>query len=153
MNSLITPALMLEIQERAAIGQSLRQIQEWLANQGIKYSHVSISRVIKKQRKQRETLSQEILRPLLEKQLTNDLDILAAMIEECQTTIKLAKAKGDERLKLHAMDRMDKFLRMSFKVKGIETEDDANTAVDADYNEVLTRFDWKVKEDSTDNKD
>lgn len=147
MHSLITPELALAIQERSAIGQSLRQIQEWLLNdQGIKYSHVSISRLISRTHKKREKMSQEILRPLLEKQLTNDLDILSSMIEECQTTIKLAKAKGDERLKLHAMDRMDKFLRMSFKVKGINADDEKDTAVEADYNEVLTKFDWKVKE-------
>lgn len=137
---------MLEIQERSAIGHSLRQIQEWLATQGIKYSHVSISRVVKKNRTERHELTKEILRPLLEKQLTNDLDILAAMIQECQTTITLAKADGDERLKLNAMDRMEKFLRMSFKVKGIETDDEKDSAVETDYNEVLTRFDWKDKD-------
>lgn len=147
MNSLITPEIMLEIQERSATGHSLRQIQDWLAKQGIKYSHVSISRVIKKSRQARHEITTDILRPLLKEHLTNDMDILSNMIAECQTTIDIAKTKGDQRLKLNAMDRMEKFLKMSFKLKGINTDDEANQAVETDYNEVLERFDWKVKEE------
>ena len=146
MNTSITPAIMLEIQERAAIGFSLRDIQSWLAEQGIVYSHVSISRVIKKQRIGRQELSQEILRPILTAHLTNDMEILADMMRECQVTIEMAKKKGDQRLKLLAMARMKEFLAMSFKVKGVETED-SSPEESVDYNEVITRFDWKKKDE------
>lgn len=146
MNQLITPQLMLQIQERSAMGHSLRDIQEWLSTQGITYSHVSISRIIKKQRTMRQELSTEILRPILAAQLTNDLDILADMIKECQQTIELAKTKGDQRLKLLAMARMKEFLVISFKVKGVDTDDNQSEDT-ADYREVVTRLDWKVKEE------
>lgn len=148
MNSLITPEIMLEIQERSAIGHSLRDIKEWLLKEKqISYSRVSISRVINKQRAMRKELTEEIMRPILAEKINNDLEILDAMIEECKATISMAKVKGDQRLKLGAMDRMDKFLRLSFKVKGIETEDTKDQAVETDYNEIITRFDWKNKDE------
>ena len=146
MNELITPELMLDIQERAAIGHSTRQISEWLMSLGINYSHVSVSRVINKSRKSRAKLSEEIMRPILEKQLGNNVAILADMMAECQKTIELAKTNGDERLKMLAMSRMKDFLTLAFKVNGVATDDTENNDDSTDYHEMISRFDFKNKD-------
>lgn len=155
MNTKITPEIMLAIQERAAMGHSLREISKWLKDKhDIVYSHISVKKVIDKNRKMRHEISQEILKPILEKRLTTDLDILESAIKECQDTIELAKSKGDQKMKMAALDRLDKFLRLSFKVKGIETEDSEAEELDLDYNKIMQDFSFieskKSKKDDQD---
>ena len=148
MNTLITPEIMFEIQERSAASHSTREIQAWLASLGIKYSHVSISRVINKHRKARYEITESIMRPILEKQIHNDLDILQEMIMLCRETIRLAEIKKDKRLVLATMARMKEFLTLSFKVKGISTDDESDKKDDSiDYDEVIHRFDFTKKEE------
>lgn len=141
MNTKITPEIMLAIQERSAIGHSLRDISKWLKTaHNIDYSHLSVKRVVDKQRKERYVLSEEILRPILEKRLTSDMDMLDKALAECLLTIDLAKSKGDQKLKMQALDRLDKFLRISFKVKGVPVDDNDDIQAENDISKLVADF-------------
>jgi hypothetical protein len=146
--SKLTPQIILEIQERSAAGISLRDTQTWLLeSKGITYSHVSISRLLKRRRSTRTEMAEQTIKPLIEKLLTNDLNIMEGIIADCQATIDIAKKKGDQRLKLQAIGQMKQLLELSFKIKGINTEEE-KPVESVDYNEIIHRFDWKKKDEN-----
>lgn len=139
----ITPELQLEIQNRAAVGWSARQISDWLHNEhGIKYSHVSVNRRIKKYRSERKQYSEEILKPYLEKTLTADLELLDEIIKDARKVLKDAQKVGEPRLVLSAIDRLDKLLNTRRKFVGIDDKDDDTETVDINYKEMAERFNF-----------
>lgn len=140
----ITPDLQLEIQNRAAVGWSARQISDWLlAEKGIKYSHVSVARRIKRSRSERKQYSEEILKPYLEKTLTSDLDLLEEIIRDARKVLKEAQKSVEPRLVLAAIDRLDKLLNTRRKFCGIDDSEDDNTeTLDINYKEMAERFNF-----------
>ncbi len=70
------------------------------------------------------------------------MDILDAAIKDCQNTIEFAKTKKDQALLLRALDRLDKFLRISFKVKGINADNNDDIQVENDYSKLTADFDF-----------
>jgi len=135
----------IQICNKAAIGQSNRQISKWLLEEHkITYSYVSVHKLVKKHAEKQKELSEELLRPILSKRLNKDVEILENMIKECETTIKQARADDDKILVLKAIDRLTKLVAISFKVNGINTEDkDEVKEKEIDYNEVIHRFDFR----------
>lgn len=140
----ITPDILLEMQNRAAVGWSTRQISEWLMKEkGIKYSHISVAKRIKKSRSERKQYSEEILKPYLEKTLTSDLDLLDEIIKDARKVLKDAQKGNEPRLVLSAIDRLDKLLNTRRKFCGIEDKDEDSTeTVDINYKEIADRFNF-----------
>ncbi len=143
MNKDITPEIMLAIQDRSAIGHSCRQIRDWLLKEyNITYSYVSVSKVINKSRSIRQQISEDILRPILEKRLTNDMEILDEALSDCRETIAFAKKNKDKALLLKSLDRLDKFLRISFKVKGVAVDDTDEIGEATGFKEMSKKFNF-----------
>lgn len=142
MQKQLDPHLVLDIQNKAAMGWSYRQIQDWLlAQHQIKYSHVSIGRCVKKAISQRKQYTEEILKPYLEKSLTSDLDLLEDLIRDANRIKKDALKNNEPRLALAATDRLTKLVDIRLKMSGAHKEDTSTIeTIEIDWREMKDKF-------------
>lgn len=113
----LSPELQLACEAKITEGKTLREISKWLLDEhNVSYSYVSLSRLIKRKSETRKEMADAIIKPFMEKTLASDLELLENSLAELREIIKKAKKPLD---KLRAYDRLDKFLKLSFKVKGI----------------------------------
>lgn len=137
----LEPEMVLEITNKAAMGWSYRQIQDWLMKQhNIKYSHVSIGRCVQKSIRKRKEYTEDILKPYLEKSLTSDLELLQDLIRDANKIKKDAMKTGEHRLALSATDRLTKLVDMRLKMSGAHKEDTIIETVDTDWQEIQTKY-------------
>lgn len=141
LQKMLAPEMVLEIQNKAAMGWSYRQIQDWLMTQHkIKYSHVSIGRCVKKALSQRRQYTEEILKPYLEKSLTSDLDLLEDLIKDANRIKKDAMKSGEHRLALAATDRLTKLVDIRLKMSGAHKESSSQETIEIDWKEMKEKF-------------
>lgn len=114
------------IAKRSA-GMPLRQLAQWLSEtHGIHYSHITLMRFLDRMGLARKALTEQIITPFVEKSLQSDVEILEASVARLRDLAKRAKEAGNLEEELKIMDRINKFLTLSFKVKGIGVEDKVN---------------------------
>ena len=145
----IEPNMVLEITNKSALGWSFRQISDWLMKaHKIKYSHVSVARVVRQNVAQRRTLSEDILKPYLEKSLTSDLELLNDLIRDANRIKKEAMKNGEPRLALAATDRLTKLVDIRLKLSGAHKEETQVETVEVDWQEMKNKFGLDKPSDS-----
>lgn len=141
MKKNIPPDIVLQIQNRAANGNSYRSIGDWLLKEhGIKYSHVSIAKCVKQGREMRTDFAKEIVKPYLEKTLTKDLEEIDIQIAAAKAIIEQSRIDKEPRLELAAQDRLIKWLDLKRKFSGIDAPEEKNDHIEINYIEMEKKF-------------
>jgi hypothetical protein len=145
-DKMITPEMVLDVTNKAATGWSYRQIANWLlTTHNIKYSHVSVARCVNQHIGKRRKLSEEILKPYLEKSLTSDLDLLDDLVKEAKRVMKFAKQTNEPRLVLSAIDRLTKLADMRLKMSGAQRDDTTIETVEVDWQQMNDKYSIRPK--------
>lgn len=144
---LITPEMVLDVTNKHAAGWSYRQISDWLMTaHKVKYSHVSVARAVQQNISKRRQLSEDILKPYLEKSLTSDLELLQDLIRDASRIKKEAMKSGEPRLALAAIDRLTKLADMRLKMSGAHKEETTVETLEVDWKEMNDKYGISKKE-------
>lgn len=117
----ITPEIAERIMALAPT-MSNRQIAEELAKSGIELSHMSVSRCIRSQRKERAEQTKAIVQEHIRVTVPTDLEILQEIRDQLNTWRKDENLRVSERLMV--IDRLNKVIDTRLKFSGAGEPDD-----------------------------